>query len=893
MSSPWPTRPRELRFAVIAALILATLTPLIFGAAPPQPLPTQRIDLKVLVVGLTGGESAYGAWQVALQREGVPFDARLANTVSDSVLADYGANRAKYQAVIVATGVTLPPVAAAGLIKLESTFGVRQISEIGDTFDPSTFHGFGAFVNPPGYSDQAGNVGQLTQLGMQVFPYLKGSVPIEGPGAFGFQGIPAVPVLPGAFQPLLGGPNGSTYLGIYTDPLDLRQEMVMTVSSNQFQLHNQLLRHGMLNWVTRGVSLGAQRNYFTMHIDDVFLPDAKWDPVLNTTPGDASIPTCELAGVPVNCPEVRMLPADVRDAINWQNANNVRFDLLFNGQGVQDARDAVIPPGVDALTDDPVNGLLANKAQFRWMNHTDTHAQLDGVDLTIATNEIARNNTFATTNALPGYNATEIVTGEHSGLGSYLGVLPTGQPQNPNVVTAFDNTGIRWVGDDNSAKPTQRALGNALTVPRYPSNVYYNVASQGDQLDEYNHIYLPPPAGACVNTAVTTCRAAPATWADYMGSEVGIMFGHLMGNDPRPHYAHQSNLILDANGLGILYKRAGATGDLGVLDSLITRYNTYFKVPLLQPTLTEAGELLQKKALWDGHVADGRASGYLLNGQVHVVTSQAMAVPLTGTNAGDLYGGQRSGWTTVGAGDTVFAPADPVNAIAPAVTGTAAEGSTLNAVTGAWVGTAPISLAYQWQRCNGPICVNITGVVDADYRTGAIDRGFSLRVVQMAGNWISSVTQAPSASTAAVPGPAPTSGSNPPTGPAPGNVAGSTGVTKLRLTKLKVAPRRFKATKARRGKLVGGTTITWRLNAIAKITIAVQKKKGKRWVTVGSIQRDANAGNSRYRFTGRLATTRLAAGGLTPGRYRFAVSARGTGALKTGTQTITFTFLKG
>ena len=56
----------------------------------------------------------------------------------------------------------------------------------------------------------------------------------------------------------------------------------MTVASNQFQLHNQLLRHGMLNWVTRGVYLGDQRNYFTMHIDDIFLPDAQWDPDANS-----------------------------------------------------------------------------------------------------------------------------------------------------------------------------------------------------------------------------------------------------------------------------------------------------------------------------------------------------------------------------------------------------------------------------------------------------------------------------------------------------------------------------------------------------------------------------------------------------------------------------------
>ena len=37
---------------------------------------------------------------------------------------------------------------------------------------------------------------------------------------------------------------------------DGREEMVMTVASNATQSHDQLLRHGMINWVTRGVYLG-------------------------------------------------------------------------------------------------------------------------------------------------------------------------------------------------------------------------------------------------------------------------------------------------------------------------------------------------------------------------------------------------------------------------------------------------------------------------------------------------------------------------------------------------------------------------------------------------------------------------------------------------------------
>ena len=196
--------------------------------------------------------------------------------------------------------------------------------------------------------------------------------------------------------------------------------------------------------------------------------------------------------------------------------------------------------------------------------------------------------------------------------------------------------------------------------------------------------------------------------------------------------------------------------------------------------------------------------------------------------------------------------------------------------------------------------MNITGVVDANYKTGTIDRGFSIRVVEMAGNWISSVSQAAS-NQILMPGPAPAPGVVPPTGPAPGNVTAG-GLTRLTLTNVTVSPRRFKAQKVVkvRGKrrVIGGTTIRWRLNAAAKVRIVVQKKKvvrkGNRritqWVNFGSIQRDARAGAGKYLFTGRIVNNKL----IAPALYRFVFSAsRNSPRLKTPAKTITFTVLKG
>ena len=57
----------------------------------------------------------------------------------------------------------------------------------------------------------------------------------------------------------------------------------MTVASNENQSQAQLLRHGELNWVTRGVFLGYQRNYLELQVDDLFLGDDAWDPATHTT----------------------------------------------------------------------------------------------------------------------------------------------------------------------------------------------------------------------------------------------------------------------------------------------------------------------------------------------------------------------------------------------------------------------------------------------------------------------------------------------------------------------------------------------------------------------------------------------------------------------------------
>ena len=45
---------------------------------------------------------------------------------------------------------------------------------------------------------------------------------------------------------------------------------------NRYQTHGLVLGHGLVNWLTKGVHLGHWRNWFSLHVDDVLLPDDRW-----------------------------------------------------------------------------------------------------------------------------------------------------------------------------------------------------------------------------------------------------------------------------------------------------------------------------------------------------------------------------------------------------------------------------------------------------------------------------------------------------------------------------------------------------------------------------------------------------------------------------------------
>ena len=257
-------------------------------------------------------------------------------------------------------------------------------------------------------------------------------------------------------------------------------------------------------------------------------------------------------------------------------------------------------------------------------------------------------------------------------------------PMNPNFTTGLANASVAITASDASktypieTNPTvpapfngpQNPAGAAFnlpapggrvitTFPRYPTNVYYNASKQGQELDEYNWIYN---AGkGCVPIPnVTTCNTADLTWDQYLATERNIVFGHITGNDPRPHYAHQSNFAdynaalpeTDPNQGGILYP---------YLDNILGYYHTLFadNAPITQLTSTDISAALARQQTWAANLASGAASAYFQDNKLHIVTTATMQVPITGSQ-GDDYAGTKSTWLTVNPGETILGVANPI-----------------------------------------------------------------------------------------------------------------------------------------------------------------------------------------------------------------------------------------
>ena len=643
---PWLVR----RYLAVASLLVAGLLTSSVTSTTAATLPL-RIDLRVLV--LDDGSPWVDGIASEMQVEGVPYTAVALGSPSRQPITDAflaSGDRAFYQAVVAPDYLisTLTAAERTSLRAFEAKFGVREV----DGFNwPNPAVG----LDYPGViGDINGTTATVTPAGLAGgFGYLNGPVPFSA-GSYSYvaEPLPAASQVAGAnFTTLVGAPlpNGATgsLVGVYSNAgVD---QMVITAAFSFTLPQFKTLAHGIITWATRGVHFGYNRNNLTFNVDDAFSSISTWNSTLNCTPGEDCTGAQETT--------VRMTPDDVTAAVNWEQANNYQLTLAFNSAYAY----------VDNAPDPLADALRANAASFRWLNHgaehiyqgcvqdfsvqpwactVDANGQTVWVSQQAIYDEITNNIVNGQALGLS-FDPTEYLSGEHSG----LFLLPQQPTDNPNFAAALTQAGILHIGSDASRDNGARQVGSATTIPRHPTALYYNTATQADAVDEYNWLYNSRAnggSGYCEdNPATATCIQPldPATGftAYIVPTDAAYDMGFVLGNDPRPFYAHTSNMTGDR----LLYP---------LLDTILGTYRAAFTpaTPLVNNTLTQASTQLDLQTKWAA-TGTSAVTGFIQSGHITVLNTAGVSVPITapvGTTITGAtlqpYGGEVSAWLNPG-----------------------------------------------------------------------------------------------------------------------------------------------------------------------------------------------------------------------------------------------------
>src|SRR5664280_2221935 len=582
------------------------------------------IDLKVLVVSTTGAEVELPAVTKTLDYLGTPYTVYNAAATPGGLTADKLAtgSHALYSGVILTdsslgvTGGALSATELTTLTSYEGTFGIRQVTWY--TF-PNTYYGFTGTPT----STTAATPASYTTAGATVFSYVNATNPLTISNATTY-------LAPAATDPnnsvlLTSGANALAL--VHTYPAEgNRQNLALTFDSNEFLTHNLVLGYGLVNWVNGGLYLGERHSYLEPQPDDILLEDSTWPA---GTPCTTSVDAPSL-------PTFRMTGTDLQAAVTWQNtmragatSGAVALEWPFNGVGTTTG---FTPP--DTLT--PAITALQNN--FKWINHTWDHENLDQITHDAAVTELTRNNAEAITLGLTQFNTSRLITPDISGL------------DNPAFLQAAVEQGVRYLVSDTSIKgppattkrsgdnpspnagwtnPSQPAI---LEVPRHPTNLYFNVTDQAGWLAEDNCLY-PLNANGHVST-----------YAQLLDRESEVMLGYLLRGDMDPLMFHQPNLKA--------YDVAGHSLLSDLLDATLAKYNRSETLPILSPALDQVGARMAARMAYN---ASGVTASIVPNQSITLSATQNATVPVSGLTpitptpsvTTETYGGQPISYVTL------------------------------------------------------------------------------------------------------------------------------------------------------------------------------------------------------------------------------------------------------
>jgi hypothetical protein len=623
---------------------------LVFGKTSSAASTVPSVQMKILVLAGTSDEYSYLAIKEFLTDLGVPYTGVAVNTLtpdgqgnrlSGFPLVDTATGQGLYQGIIETNSnfsvcdptcrTLLSTTDLTTLDNYASQFGVRVVSYY--TWPEAKW---GLSPNNGGSGHSSSNPLQVTvtAAGASVFSYINtaNAIPVAGSGDGSIWAYQATPVAAAGetTTPILKAGNAT--VGVTHTTADGRESLSLTFDNYPSLLHSLAFSYGVINWVTKGIFLGARQIYLNPQNDDILLGDRLYAPTLPQCPNDPA------------CPDVEMTSADLVALRNWQNNHRadpqfstLRTTFSFVGSGAsfgpQYAQEA------QTMTEQAFD--------YGWVNHGFVHADGDcfttspggtciPATLQQSLAEFQKNQAFATSIGLIPADHTGLVTPFNNGLGNqaylqaaaWLGITSVISPANPPTPNA---------GSFSTVVPS------LYLIPRRVTNLLWDVNSPqtgvfGSLPDEYNSLYGP--------NGSTPFFPVDQTYSQIIDNEsTDLLLLRMLPYEPYPLAFHTANSVTYDGAHSLM---------TDLLDATIQKYKRLYNLPVYTlQAMRDIAPLLRARETYN---ASGVTGVYTPGVSVVLKTVNAATIPMTGACSQAVcprYGGQMQDYVSMAAGSTV------------------------------------------------------------------------------------------------------------------------------------------------------------------------------------------------------------------------------------------------
>lgn len=546
----------------------------------------ERVALRQLVIATDTDDYQLPGWQTILDQIGTPYDilfARREALSTHTLVRSDGVGR--YNAILLTSNALWYQNGAGQYVSslsraewetlwgYERTFHVRQAA-----LNAAPGQGTEDYYLRPRSEGAVGATpmpATLTSIGTKVFDRLNPAIQVPISQTYLYR--TRISSYSDA-QPLLM--LDSDVIGVLSTAPDGRERAALTFILNPTATATNLLGYGLVRWATGGVFLGEERHWLNVDVDDWF--NASVNGSSSKLTGAFRLSGPEAVATSQQQTELRR---------RYPHAAGFTLNLAYNGGRIDPSAPAQLSAKgtPDALTS--YSKVL--RRDFRWINHTLTHPQMNFTPYSKSYQEIRDNLVAAALIGLP-VPVAVLKPPEYSGLGVYdphhhYVYVPTAPLQAPGPVTDFglkaankallkaaSDLGVKYVVGDmsfHSERPSSFNGGiylpvqpDLLLVPTWPTSIAFEATTPAEQVSWYNSLYG-------VNST-TQHGGRNFGYDEFVDAEAELALSHVISGSAYAHTLHQSNLHQYAPGKSLLFDW---------LNALMNKYSAYYQVPLKNP----------------------------------------------------------------------------------------------------------------------------------------------------------------------------------------------------------------------------------------------------------------------------------------------------------------------